>query len=54
MMREVGLLAATSFREELNIERLVAASDERALFVARDLVLKRRVALLVVEVIRKP
>src|SRR5436189_213753 len=38
-------LAATSFREELNIERLVAASDERALFVARDLVLKRRVAL---------
>ncbi|MBI2535998.1 MAG: hypothetical protein HYW06_03315 [Gemmatimonadetes bacterium] len=26
-------------------ERLVAASEERALFVARDLVLKRRVAL---------
>jgi serine/threonine-protein kinase len=33
------------FGESYQLEQLVAASEERALFVARDLVLKRRVAL---------
>ena len=38
-------LAEDAFRDLFELERLVATSDERALFVARDCVLKRRVAL---------
>ncbi|MBI4501206.1 MAG: serine/threonine protein kinase [Gemmatimonadetes bacterium] len=38
-------LAEGSLRDLFDVERLVATSDERVLFVARDQVLKRRVAL---------
>jgi serine/threonine-protein kinase len=38
-------LAAQSFQGRLEVEQLVAASDERALYLCRDAVLKRRVAL---------
>jgi serine/threonine protein kinase len=38
-------LAARAFPGRLDVEQLVAASDERALFLCRDVVLKRRVAL---------
>ncbi len=37
--------AGAHFRSELEILQLVAASDERALFVCRDVVLKRKAAL---------
>ncbi|MSR05704.1 MAG: serine/threonine protein kinase [Gemmatimonadetes bacterium] len=38
-------LAATAFKGRLNIERVVGATDERALLSCHDTVLKRRVAL---------
>src|SRR5262245_30949961 len=38
-------LAARAFQGRLEVEQVIAASDERALFLCRDVVLRRRVAL---------